>query len=166
MNRLFWGLFFVLLDLKTTVGTAVIEVLPDFIGFYLMMKGMESLAGKSDRFDRGRHWCFGLAIVGGILFGADLMNPDTMAKVWLWAIGLAALILTLVLIRAAVRGIRDMGRNTQNADAMWMILAVMQVICHLLNWVPLVGSVCNGVSMAIGALFLIVLYSTLKKSAE
>lgn len=166
MNRLFWGLFFVLLDWKITVGTAVIGVLPDFIGFYLMMKGLESLAEQSVRFDRGRHWCFGLAIVSGILFGAELMNPDTMTKVWLWALGFAALIMTLALVRMAVRGIRDTGRDTERLETMWLILAALQSICYLLSWVPLVGTVCGGVSAAVGALFLTVLYMTLKKSAE
>ena len=40
MNRLFRGFFFVALDFELTLGTADFELLPDFIGYVLMMKGM------------------------------------------------------------------------------------------------------------------------------
>lgn len=166
MNRLFWGLVFVLLDWKVKLGSAAVELLPDFVGFYMVMKGMESLSGESARFDRGRHLAFGLAVFSAVLFAADLMDPDTMTKVWLWVLGLAALVLTLVLVRMAVRGIRDMGRDTQRLDTMWMILAVLQSICYMFSWVPLVGSICGGVSVAVGLLFLAAMWSILKKSAE
>lgn len=166
MDRLFWGLFFVLLDYKVTVGTAVIEVLPDFVGFFLMMKGMESLSDRSRYFDRGRHWAFGLSIVSGILFGADLMNPDTMTKVWLWAAGLAVLAVTLVLLRGIGRGIGEMGHSTERLSTMWMILAVMMPLCHLVSWVPLVGSISNVASVVTAALFLAACYDTIRKSAE
>ena len=76
MNRLFWGLFLCLLDYEITVGTAVLDLLPDYLGFFLVMKGMEQLAGENSFFDRGRHLAFGMIIVSVILFIADLMNPD------------------------------------------------------------------------------------------
>ena len=40
MNRLFWGFFFVLIDVKLSVGSAVFDLLPDFLGFWMIMKGM------------------------------------------------------------------------------------------------------------------------------
>lgn len=170
MNRLFWGLFFVLLDYEVTVGTAVFEVLPDFVGFYLMMKGMEQLAEKSARFDRGRHWSFALAVAVVILYGANMMDPDAMTRVWLWAAGLAVLAVTLVLIRWIVLGIQEMGQQIEQLKSMWLILAVLLPICYLANWIPLVGSICGGAAMVTAALFLVSLWDTkqkyLKKSAE
>ena len=35
MNRLFWGLFFLILDVFLELGTANFELLPDFIGLSL-----------------------------------------------------------------------------------------------------------------------------------
>ena len=47
MKLLFWGLLFSLLDWKVTIGSMLVEILPDFIGYFLMMKGLESLQEES-----------------------------------------------------------------------------------------------------------------------
>ena len=166
MNRLFWGLFFVLLDYKVKIGTAVVEILPDFVGFYLLMRGMESLGEKSSRFDRGRHMAFAMTIVSGLLFGADLLNPDTHTKVWLWIAGVAALAAGLGIVRCTVLGLEDMGKGTENLKGMWLILTVLHMLCGVVSWVPLVGDVCGIVSVATGALFLAIWVRENKKSAE
>ena len=164
MNRLFWGLLFCLLDYEVTVGSAVFEILPDFVGYFLLMKGMESLAGENEYFDRGRHWAFGLLIVSVLVYGANLMNPDAMTKVWLWAAELAAMILQLLLIRRIIRGLARMERDhglklgTERLRAVWLILAVLYPICHLFSWVPLVGDVCGIAALVMGILFLITFY--------
>lgn len=166
MYRLFWGLFFVLLDWKITLGTAVIEIFPDFLGFYLLMKGMEELAGKSRFFNKGRHWSFGLALASGVCFGAELMDPDTGTKVFLWMLGFVLVLIGLALIRNLLKGCRDMGMDTETLGGMWWILAVLQSICYLANWIPLVGKVCDLVSVGTGALFLVAYMITTKRSAE
>ena len=81
MNHLFWGLFFVALNFKVQLGTAQFGLLPDVLGWYLMMKGMEGLARENRRFDRGRHWAFGLMLLSAVLYIGDLLNPDAMAAV-------------------------------------------------------------------------------------
>lgn len=169
MNRLFWGLLFCLLDFDVTVGTAVFGLLPDFVGYFLLMKGMTALAGENVYFDRGRHWAFGLAIVSAILYGADLMDPDAMTKVGLWALGLGELIVMLVLVRKMISGIVRMEQNhgwvldSQRLKAVWLILAVMLPLCHVLNWLPLVGSICTVAGAVTGALFLITFWVSRKR---
>lgn len=165
MNRLFWGLFFVLLDYYVTIGTARVEILPDMIGFYLLMKGMEELAEKSVCFDRGRHWAFGMLLLSGVLFGADLLNPGTYMRVWLWAAGLGTLAVTLGVTRSIIQGVRALSLETENLNNMWLVLTVLQVICSLLSWVPLVGRICAIVSVATALLFLMMFHRTIKKSA-
>lgn len=172
MNRLFWGFLFCLLDFKDTVGTAVFELFPDFIGFFLVMRGMEELAGENKFFDRGRHVAFGMVIVSLIQYGADLMDLDTMSKVGLWALGLAALIVQLVLLRMAVSGIGRMASDykldlrCERLRATWLALAALDPICHLLSWVPVVGTVGQAASLVIGVCFLIALFDTRKRFCE
>ena len=150
MDHLFWGLLFCLIDVEVTVGRAVFGLLPDFIGYFLLMKGMTALAGESRFFDRGRHWAFGLCILSAVLWGAELMDPDTGTKLGLWALELAERIVLLVLIRGIVA---ELGRP-EGLNAMWLTLAVMQPMCHLLGWIPLVGTVCSAASAVVSLLFL------------
>ena len=41
MMKLFWGFTLILLDVPLELGSASIEVLPDFLGYFLLMRGME-----------------------------------------------------------------------------------------------------------------------------
>ena len=165
MDRLFWGLIFVVLDWKFTLGTAVFEILPDFLGFYLLMKGMEESAGRSRRFDRGRHWAFALALACGVHFGAELMAPGTETRVIIWVAGLLLLAMGLALIRGVLRGMGELSLETAAAEGMWPVLAALQSICYLAGWIPVVGEICDLVSLGTGLLFLLCCYRAVKRSA-
>lgn len=168
MNCLFWGLLLCLLDFDIAVGTAVIGLLPDFLGFFLVMKGLEQLAEENRFFSRGRHYAFGLLILSVILYVADLMNPGSMVKVWLWALELVGLIVLLVLIRMVITGIlwleRDNGLKLRGdlLKSMWTILIVICPLCHIVSWLPLVGDICRMASTVVSALFLAVFWDSRK----
>ena len=166
MYRLFWGLFFVLLDYKVSLGRAVFELLPDFAGYYLLMRAMESLAGESRIFNRGRHWAFAMALVSGVLYLADLTDPDTMMKVWLWAAELAALIVSLIFVSSILTGLAGMGLNgMETVKNFRLIPAVLLPMCHLFSWVPMVGGICAWAGLLTSGLFLAAFYRAIKKSA-
>lgn len=168
MNLLFWGLLFCLLDFEITLGSAVFGLLPDFVGYFLLMRGMTRLAEESSAFDKGRHWAFGLLLVSAILYGADLMDPDPMAKVMLWVLGLCELIVMLMLVRKIISGVGQLEQDhswqlgSEKLRGMWLILAVIQPLCHLVSWIPLVGSICSVASGVTGLLFLIAFWGSRK----
>lgn len=154
MNHLFWGFFLILIDVKMTVGSAVFDILPDFLGFWLIMKGMESLAEQSVSFDRGRHGAFGLGILGAILFGMELMNPDITGKLWLWGLGLLAEAGALVLLFLTVRSIRA-DESAARLQGLLTVVAVMQILAHMMGWVPVVGKITMVAAMIGSICFLI-----------
>lgn len=168
MNRLFWGLLFCLLDYEVTVGSAVFGLLPDFLGFYLMMKGMEELAGENRFFDRGRHMAFGLMIASVILYVADLMNPGVMVRVTLWAVELIVLVILLVLLRMIIIGILWLEKDHSvqlRGDllkSLWMILIVICPLGALVYWVPMVGDICHMASAVVSVLFLAAFWDSRK----
>lgn len=160
MNCIFWGLALALVDVDLTLGTMTLELLPDFLGFFLIMKGMTSLAGENKFFNLGRHLAFGLAIAYFIVFVANLMDPESMAKVLLWCFELAALIGQLMLMKKIVAGVRQLELD-ENRDlkgeriqAMWLILVLLSPLAHLVSWVPIVGGVCGIAELLVGILFL------------
>ena len=169
MNRLFWGLFFLILDVYLELGTANFELLPDFIGLFLMMRGMTELAEEGKAFDRGRHVAFGLSIFSAILYVAELLGLESMARVGLRAAELAALAGHLVLIGMVVRGIRRMekeqGRQLrgEHLKMLLMILSVLSVLSHLLTWLPLIGNICWVGELMAGLLFLGVFWNSRKR---
>lgn len=164
MNRLFWGFFFALIDVKLSVGSAVFDLLPDFLGFWLVMKGMESLSEKSAHFDRGRHGAFGLSILGVILFGMELMDPDMAGKLWLWGLGLIAEAGVLVLLFLTVWGIRESytDESVGRLRGLLAVLTVLQILAHLMSWVPVVGKICGAAALIGNVCFLAAFYGSVK----
>ena len=160
MHRLFWGLFFVILDIPVTVGRATFEILPDFVGFFLLMKGMEELSATEARFDKGRHLAFGLFLVGAVCYGAGLLNLEPMTKVVFWALEFACLAAFLWLLKVIAAG------KSEQVKSLWMIVAVVEVLAALLGWVPLVGSICRTAALVTGIVFLLAYWKEIRESAE
>ena len=160
MHRLFWGLFFVLLDFEITVGRAVFEILPDFAGFFLLMKGMEALSDEIPGFEKSRHLAFGAFLVSAIVYGAGLLNQEAMTKVWLWALELGCLVVFLILLR------RIAGDLGQELKGLCGIVTVIQILNHVLGWIPLLGRICAVASAVVSAVFLLAFWKEMKKSAE
>lgn len=160
MHRLFWGLFFVLLDIDLTVGRATFEILPDFAGFFLLMKGMEEQAGTSPRFEKSRHVAFGLFLLSAVCYGAGLLNLEPMTKVAFWALEFICLAVFLWLLRTIVA---DCGEQVKG---LWLMVAVVEVLAALLGWVPLIGSICRAAALVTGIVFLLAYWKEIRRSAE
>ena len=169
MNRLFWGLFFVVLDFEATLGSATFGLLPDFIGYFLMMKGMEELAEESECFDAGRHWAFALVLLNAILYMADLLDLEAMQRVWIWCLGLAGYGAGVFALYQTVAGIRQMEARRgwdlqgEKLKVMWLIQTVMGTVCYLLSWVPLVGTFAAVAAAVTAVCLLAAMYGTKKR---
>lgn len=172
MNRLFWGLFFVTLHFNVTLGTATIGLLPDFLGWYLLMKGMEELAEESEQFNKGRHWAFGLMLLNVILYVADLMNLSSGTAVGLWSLGLAGFCVGCYVLYRMVLGIREMETNHrwdlqgEKLKTMWLIQTVMGAICYLLNWIPLISAFAALAAAVTAICMLAAMYGTKKRHRQ
>ena len=139
--KLFLGLIFILLDIEIPVGSAVLNLIPDFIGYFLMMKGLE------EREDSWRHGAFGLMLVSLVLFVADLVVKDAGIQVVFWGVELAAEIVMLLLVRRIIG-------NRKGIKELFPVLACMRALSMLLGWVPLVGTVCAVANMVVAVCFL------------
>lgn len=172
MNCLFWGLFLILIDVNLNIGSLRLEILPDFIGFFLMMRGMESLAGENRYFDRGRHLAFGLCVASVLIALADLMDLSLTALVGLSFLGLIVVIGQIVLLGQLIKGIKEMEEShgweleSGSLRSIWLIFAVLSVLCHLIGWVPLVGSFCWTAALIVGILFLGAFWNCRKRYRE
>lgn len=148
--KLFLGLIFLLMDLDIPVGTMQIGLLPDFIGYFLIMKGLE------DRDDPWRHGAFALTLVSIVLYVVQLLNPDTGVQVTLWCVDLAAeigLLLLLYRIAGKQKGMKEL----------FPVLCCIRVLAMLLGWLPLVGTVCAVANAVVAVCFLAAAYQRLVK---
>lgn len=166
MIYLLWGTVFAVLNINMKIGPSTVDVLPNFVGYFLLMKGMTELSEESQAFAKGRHWAFGMMIFSAILFVLDLMDLNVHATLQVWALSLVAMVLTLIVLYQLVTGVAQMeqrhGWQLESAKlrTMWMIQAVLTPIIYLLMWIPLVGAICTMASGVVSLVFLVALYGT------
>lgn len=143
--KLFLGLIFVLLDVEIPAGTVQIGLLPDFIGYFLLMRGLE------EREDPRRHLAFGLMLVSLAVYAAGFLDPGSLV---FWCVELAAEIGLLFLLR------RIPGKGTKE---LFPVLCCIRILAMLLGWLPLVGTVCAVANAVVAVCFLAAAYQTLVK---
>ena len=148
--KLFLGFLFILMDFPIEIGTAVVEILPDFVGYFLVMKALDS------RNDPWRHLAFVLMLVSAVLFAADLPDKGAAAQIVCGCASLVAEIWMLVLLHHVVR-------QTDRLRMLFPVLACIRTLCSLLGWLPLVGTVSVVANAVISACFLAAAYGPMTK---
>lgn len=148
--KLFLGLIFILLDFQIEVGTAVIGLLPDFIGYFLVMKALE------EKDDAWRHLAFGLMLGSIVLFVADLVDKDTLTQIWFRGAGLIVEVAMLVLLFHIVRG-------EKRLRELFPVAACIRVLHSVISWIPLVGMVCSFANAVVAVCFLAAAYGAMRK---
>lgn len=161
MTRLFLGLIFVLLDFELTLGTATFGLVPDFIGYFLMMKGMTDLAEENEIMNRWRHGAFGLTLCALVIYIGDLIAKPPMSDVLLWLFGLGVEIVFFVLLHRILAGLgRERMKQTRE---FYPVLVLVRLVCYLLGWIPVVGVISVAAGTVVSVCFLVVLGKGLRK---
>lgn len=148
MGYVFWGMAFVLLDLHLDIGDRTVGLLPDWLGYWWLAKGFSSLEEEWDGFRKGRVPLLVLAAYSAVLYVMDLAALSVRGEALLWGLGLVAAVAVIAVTRLVCQGvcrleeIRSCGMQDEKLRNFWIYLAVMQVFAAVLNWVPLVGTVC------------------------
>ena len=147
--KLFLGFLFILLDFEVSVGTAVIGVLPDFLGYFLVMKALE------ERRDGWRHVAFSLMLVSLVLFGADLVDKAPAAQFWFGVVEFAAEVGMLMLLFRVIRG-------SERLYVLFPVLACIRILAVMVSWFPLIGTICVIANAIMSVCYLAVAYKHLQ----
>lgn len=140
MKKLFWGLFFVFLNFNLSVNRHTLNLLPPFVGYYLLYQGAKELDGESSLFQSVRPFAVGMGVYTAVLWLGNLLGISGSSGMIGALLGLLAVLVGLYICWVLIRAIRDMEerRNADlNSDAMrraWIVLAVSQAACWLCVW--------------------------------
>ena len=172
MKKIFWGLIFALFSVKLNLGLGNIDFLPDFIGFYLLLKGFEEIHPlNASIFKVFGHikagFSFSVFSFAFSLFGIfSMMGPIVAAFFELIGIGLLVYI---------VYGLIDDFRktekecsidlNTKKLEQPWNInvcCMVIAVIAGMIPNMPAISLVLFFVSFVVSAVFMVEFSKTKK----
>lgn len=166
MNELFAGMLLVFLDVNIGFNDHIFDILPDFVGYFLMMRGLETMAVESHWFEKARPVAMGMMIYSAVVYLVDVLAVTVYSRVLSFCLGIVAMAASLLLGWWTVSGVRDMERR-QNRDLegeklqnFWLYMAIIQTITCFCGWIPLVGTMGVAAALVMNICFLAAFYRT------
>lgn len=135
MRRIFIGFLFIFLSFEININSVSIGLIPSFVGYFLMLKGLDEMAPYAPRFARVRIPAFAMGIytllmyIWGLL-GFVLPAPVIISTI-LGAVGTAAHLYITYHIVTAVREMEQMQRRNLAAQSLWTAWVVSAVFRFL-----------------------------------
>lgn len=161
MNNLFTGMIFVFLGFNITFGNSKFDILPDFIGFYLIFKGLEELQDKSDNFTKIKSFAFGLTIYSFVLFIINLFAASYSMGYLGILLGIAYTIILIYVSYKIILGIIDIEinhnvfLNSQKLMSNWRIMITFNILIFFILFIPFISIVFIILNIVFTILYLI-----------
>ena len=159
MQKLFLGLVFIFLNFSISFGSCKIGLIPDFVGYALLARGLHELQDFSPRFAHARPMASGMAVFSAALYALDLLGSGYGVPAQL--LGIVAVLLSLYVSYQVVCGVGDLQAGLGadlGADALrgdWVLLAVLQLLGYLFLISALLGTVVSLATLGASILFLV-----------
>lgn len=163
MEKLLLGLVFATLDLDLTSETGtIIGLLPDAIGYILIIAGMREMRIFSNVFLKGVGVALGAALASGAMYVWNLFGGSDSLSITVLLVELAELILRSFVVFFVTKGVRDMEEEI-NVEMrgkimhwLWLGMTVITAVAYLCVWIPVVSGIAALASglLAIGYLVL------------
>jgi len=168
MSNIFTGMLLVFLDFNLNIGRSTIGLIPDFIGYIIVDKGLAELADESYRFAKARGFAKGMAVYTGILYFMDLLGITNDNSAGAFILGLVSTLISLYISYSVVKGIEDMevsrgkGLNAVSLNSAWKMNACFSLAAYLLILIPFLSVICMLVSLVAAIVFLVALNKSKK----
>lgn len=140
MKKFFWGFLLIFLDFNLSINQHSLNILPDFVGYLLLMQGTKELEGEESRFFRDvKPFAIGMAVYTAILWVGALLGITSEGG-WLASIlKLIAMMVSLYVAWALIQGVLEL--ETQRAANLnggtlykwWKGIAAVQTAGWLLS---------------------------------
>lgn len=159
MQNIFLGFLFVMLDFNLDIGASTIDLIPDFIGFWFLSKGMNELTDESETFGKNIGLATVLMVCSVIIYVIDLiaLSLGLLGIV----IGIAMTIAQLYLEYKVIMGMFELEEynNTHlgadDCKSKWIFAMVMVILTTVLVWIPIINFVVMIVAFIMFIVFLV-----------
>ncbi|MDD4113759.1 MAG: hypothetical protein PHC56_12135 [Herbinix sp.] len=143
MGNVFIGFILVFLDFNLDIGSSRIGLIPDFIGYIYILKGLEELDGESTFFMKVKPFVTGMAVYSGILYIMDLFGISVSLGLFTYVLAFVSIAISLYISYNIVMGVIDMeGKynttlNGERLKSTWTLLAVFNILTIVSLLTPL-----------------------------
>lgn len=162
MKNLFIGMIFVFLNFTISISGSSIDIIPDFIGFYLILKGLEELKGYSEKFIKIRPLVIILGIYSLLTFALGLFGITNNLGNLAFVLVLINVIALIYVTYNIILGIMDIEKNinisieTNIVMNRWKMMIAFNVLSYVVLIVlPVIAIVSVIFYLVFAVLFLV-----------
>ncbi len=168
MDKIFIGFILIFLDFNFTIGNVRIDILPDFVGYIVMIYGLIEMTSKSPRFMETKPYAIGMAVYTGILFFIDIFFSSTSLGVLTYIFAFASTCIYIFISYKIVMGVIDMEEkynvnlNGNSLKSRWTAFAVFNILSFVSLLIPPFLTIFLIVGIIIFICFLFAFYNSKK----
>ncbi len=161
MKNIFIGFVLIFLDFSLNLGNSRIELIPDFLGYIIMISGLVEMGNESLLFIQVKPFVTGMAVYSGILFVLDLVGISVSLGALNYVLAFISTAVSLYISYNIVMGVIDLERtynlrlNGNKLKSTWTLLAVFNILTFMMLFNPLVAIVAVIGSLIINICFLV-----------
>ena len=161
MGNLFIGFMLIFLDFNLNLGNSTIGLIPDFIGYIVMIKGLEQMDKESAFFMKIKPYVTGMAFYSTFLYLLDLLGVSISLGVLTYVLAIISTVISLYISYNIVMGVIDMeGKyntylNGNSLKSTWTLLAVFNVLSFVTLMIPLISLISIIGSFIVAIIFLV-----------
>ncbi len=162
MRRIFNAFLFLFLDFSFYFGASRVGLIPDFVGYLLILPALDEMAAYNRRFARIKPYAIGMAVYTGALYLLDLTGLSVaMGFLPATVLELASTVATLIITHEIVTALMEIeAASGQDLRAdftkrVWTLQAVLMIVGGtVLYIVPELSVPFEFVLMILGIFFL------------
>ncbi len=160
MKNIFIGFIFIFLDFHLSLGSSKIGLIPDFVGYIIMINGLAEMSGQSMRFMKIKSYASGMAVYSGLLYLLDLMGISVSLGVLTYIFAIISTAVSLYISYNIVMGVIEVEEkynvrlNGDSLKSTWTFIAVLDVLSFVLLLIPPAAFICMILSFIAAIFFL------------
>lgn len=162
MKKIFLGLLFISFNYAINIHNMSVGLIPDFIGYLLMLFGTKELISESENFSKVRPALMGMLVFSVIIYLLNLAGIiGTSNEVLAMLINIIAVIGSLYSSYMITCGVADMETNLNiklAADKLmykWKIKAMFLILGYLVIFIPIASLICMLVALIFTIIYLV-----------
>ena len=164
MKQIFWGMFFILLNFNFTFNNYyVLGLIPAFVGYWILRRGLAELADQSGMFQKALPFTLPMGICTAILWAGDLLGIWNGIGIGMLT-GIAVIAINYYVTYLVVEGIRELERERdaflygEQLHKVWLITLGLNLAIYVVIFIPVIRFLTILAGLALGIYFVVLFY--------
>ncbi len=164
MKTIFIGLIFILFDFSISVGPVTLGLIPTFVGFFLIAKGVKALYPYSYSFKSANTVSIISLVFSAALYAIDLFGLSSVVfahHAVSFIVSIVSTILYLIVLFHILKGIQEIEEDNDikigysQLMSCWTVILVSKLLLASAGFIPLLALLCLLLSLVISIVFLV-----------